>query len=522
MKKWKLFICTAVSASMLFCVPVSAEESVTVQISEETSVEGTEADLKETMPETGGESSNDQTESIEMESAETESMMSSEPETENEEEELITEETVENELLEASGVEGFVERLYTRILGRQADTAGLKAWADVLKSGKEQGAKVAQGFIESEEFRNRSLSNDAYLRILYKTFLNRKPDRGGMDAWMSEMNAGLSRMHIFRGFAESPEFTEICQNFGITRGSVQIREARDENAGITKFIVRCYRLCLEREPDAGGLNSWCEAILNGSETAKGAAYGFVFSNEFKARNLSDSEYIRILYRVFMDREADDSGLNSWLKVIDNGKSLFHVFNGFADSREFAGICASFGIDPGPSLGAKEVFDFNYFANAYREAGRFYWEWFIDSAHIDETDWITGTYTTMYETYDEWPYYAVDYEGIHSVADLRALAHQHFNNSAIDEMIKNKDFIERNGKLYISGAEELGGGFSAIVFLGWKKLSDGDCEFYIVEEPEGTYYGYTTVLHYRYENGEWGFDTPFLDSSTEIHDLVERN
>ena len=138
MKKWKLFICTAVSASMLFCVPVSAEESVTVQISEETSVEGTEADLKETMPETGGESSNDQTESIE-----TESMMSSEPETENEEEELITEETVENELLEASGVEGFVERLYTQILGRQADTAGLKAWADVLKSGKEQGAKVA-------------------------------------------------------------------------------------------------------------------------------------------------------------------------------------------------------------------------------------------------------------------------------------------------------------------------------------------------------------------------------------------
>ena len=276
MKKWKLFICTAVSASMLFCVPVSAEESVTVQISEETSVEGTEADLKKQCLKQAGESSNDQTESIEMESAETESMMSSEPETENEEEELITEETVENELLEASGVEGFVERLYTQILGRQADTAGLKAWADVLKSGKEQGAKVAQGFIESEEFRNRSLSNDAYLRILYKTFLNRKPDRGGMDAWMSEMNAGLSRMHIFRGFAESPEFTEICQNFGITRGSVQIREARDENAGITKFIVRCYRLCLEREPDAGGLNSWCEAILNGSETAKGAAYGFVF------------------------------------------------------------------------------------------------------------------------------------------------------------------------------------------------------------------------------------------------------
>ena len=177
MKKWKLFICTAVSASMLFCVPVSAEESVTVQISEETSVEGTEADLKETMPETGGESSNDQTESIE-----TESMMSSEPEAETEEEETATEEAIESEkeiqdeLNSDDPVKAFVERFYLYILGRKADPAGLEAWTSNLKSGKEDGVAVGAGFIESPEFKNRNLDDEAYIRVLYKAFFNREAD----------------------------------------------------------------------------------------------------------------------------------------------------------------------------------------------------------------------------------------------------------------------------------------------------------------------------------------------------------
>ena len=42
-------------------------------------------------------------------------------------------------------IEAFVSRLYKEILGRDADPSGLKAWADVLKSGKEQGAKSRTG-----------------------------------------------------------------------------------------------------------------------------------------------------------------------------------------------------------------------------------------------------------------------------------------------------------------------------------------------------------------------------------------
>ena len=241
------------------------------------------------------------------------------------------------------GVAAFVTRLYENILQRTPDNAGLNAWVDVLSSGKESGAKVAQGFVDSTEFKSRNMSDEEYIKIMYRTFLGREYDQGGLNAWMSVLDSGLSRMHVFKGFAESNEFTGICSEYGIVRGNAVLTEPRDQNENVTKFIVRNYRLCLGREPDVNGLNAWCSQILTGVNTAKQAAYGFVFSNEFKGKNLSDEDYVRTLYRVFMDREADNAGLESWLKVLREGESREHVFNGFADSPEFREICQSYGI-----------------------------------------------------------------------------------------------------------------------------------------------------------------------------------
>ena len=237
----------------------------------------------------------------------------------------------------------FVSRLYTEVLGRTPDPNGLAQWSEVLKSGKEQGAKVAQGFIDSTEFKKRNLSDKDYVTVLYHTFFDREPDSAGLNAWIGVLNDGLSRLHVFKGFAESDEFTEICANYGIVRGNADLTAPRDQNEGVTKFLVRCYRLCLGREADENGLNSWCTQILTGANTAKQAAYGFVFSNEFKSKNLSDEDYVKTLYRVFMDREADGAGLNSWVNVLRSGQSREHVFNGFADSPEFRELCQSYGI-----------------------------------------------------------------------------------------------------------------------------------------------------------------------------------
>ena len=79
-------------------------------------------------------------------------------------------EPVEEPEEETDPVEAFVVRLYKEILGRDADTSGLREWSEVLKSGREQGAKVAQGFVDSDELRKRNLSDDAYIRLVSDIF----------------------------------------------------------------------------------------------------------------------------------------------------------------------------------------------------------------------------------------------------------------------------------------------------------------------------------------------------------------
>ena len=247
-----------------------------------------------------------------------------------------------------ASVDAFVARFYYYILEREPDTEGLSAWSDRLKSGEEQAAQVGIGFIQSNEFKNRNLNDEEYIKVLYRAFFDREADSTGLEGWKAVLESGLSRMHVYKGFAESSEFSRLCAEYGIEQGSITLAEPRDLNENVTRFIVRCYRICLDRSPDETGLNQWCEQILNGNNTPKEAVHGFVFSNEFKGKNLSDEAYIQYLYRILMDREADSTGLNDWLKVLKSGKSREHVFNGFADSEEFKALCEIMNL-PAPKL-----------------------------------------------------------------------------------------------------------------------------------------------------------------------------
>ena len=112
---------------------------------------------------------------------------------------------------------------------------------------------------------------------------------------------------------------------------------------VTKFVARCYNLCLGRKADTDGINAWCNQILTGANTAKQAAYGFVFSDEFKGKNLSDEEYVRTLYRVFMDREADGAGLDAWLNVLAEARVENMYLTALLIPPEFREICAGYGI-----------------------------------------------------------------------------------------------------------------------------------------------------------------------------------
>ncbi|NCC01951.1 MAG: DUF4214 domain-containing protein [Clostridia bacterium] len=253
------------------------------------------------------------------------------------------------QIIEAVGTEAgcqiknFVIRLYEKVLGRKADYAGLADWFNQLVNGENTGAGVAQGFVFSDEFKNRNLSDGDYIEILYKTMFDRSSDPGGKQGWQEDLKTGFSRAYVYHGFAESAEFTDLCTSFGIQRGSVGLGEARDQNAGVTRFVSRLYSKALSRTPDINGLNDWAGQIIRNESTPENVAHGFLFSDEMRKKGLSDAEFVKVLYRVFLDREADGNGLTDWTGRLKNGTSREDVMYGFSKSAEFGDILRSFGL-----------------------------------------------------------------------------------------------------------------------------------------------------------------------------------
>lgn len=241
-------------------------------------------------------------------------------------------------------VEAFVSRLYLKCFGREPDEAGHKDWTDKICNFESDGTRVAYGFFFSEEMMNRNLSNDEYVEILYNVFLNRASDVSGKADWVYKLENGASRYGVFMGFANSIEFDALCLSYGIDRGNAEYAEGRDRNLGLTTFVSRLYTKALGREYDIDGLNSWCNRVCDNEWTITDVSTtGFFNSPEFLNKNLSNEDYVQVLYQTFFDRESDKTGFDYWINQLEKGVSRDEVIKGFADSQEFSNLKKSYGL-----------------------------------------------------------------------------------------------------------------------------------------------------------------------------------
>jgi hypothetical protein len=103
--------------------------------------------------------------------------------------------------------EEFINKLYTCILGRQAEDAGLQYWLDAFNSGATL-ARLYHGFFDSREYLNKNSSNEVYLTQMYNCVLFRAQDTEGYSRWLTALNDGSrTRGEVLDpGFLESTEF----------------------------------------------------------------------------------------------------------------------------------------------------------------------------------------------------------------------------------------------------------------------------------------------------------------------------
>lgn len=238
----------------------------------------------------------------------------------------------------------FVDRCYEVALSRTADSEGYAYWVSQLTNGQACGAQVGYGFIFSGEYLAKNVSDEQYVNDLYAMFFGREVDEAGYNYWLGMLKDGTAtREMVFAGFANSLEFYNLCNKYGVVAGYYAVGVLNDQQGGVNCFVARLYKVCLGRLPDMESQAGWVQMLLSGEKNGTTCAWGFVFSPEFLGKNPSNDEFVNYMYAAFFGREADEAGFNSWVEVLNNGGAYEDVFNGFTGSAEFINLCASYGI-----------------------------------------------------------------------------------------------------------------------------------------------------------------------------------
>jgi hypothetical protein len=114
---------------------------------------------------------------------------------------------------------------------------------------------------------------------------------------------------------------------------------------IRAFVDRLYAQFLGRNADEAGREYWVNKILGGMSAVDVSA-GFVFSAELRDMHLSNEEFVRRAYTVYLNREPDPAGIAYWVDFLERGNDYGCIIHGFGESQEFTSICNSYGVTRG--------------------------------------------------------------------------------------------------------------------------------------------------------------------------------
>lgn len=98
----------------------------------------------------------------------------------------------------------FVNSLYSNLLGRDADSEGQATWLNALASG-ESRADVVNAIAGSAEATAANTTDAQYVAALYSSVLGRSADDAGLTDWTNALANGTDRATVAEAFADSSE-----------------------------------------------------------------------------------------------------------------------------------------------------------------------------------------------------------------------------------------------------------------------------------------------------------------------------
>jgi N-acetylmuramoyl-L-alanine amidase CwlD len=141
---------------------------------------------------------------------------------------------------------------------------------------------------------------------------------------------------------KDPDFRDKIAT-GIYNGIIEYLKTYGSNvlsakklASAQSFVRRVYQRSLNMEPDQTTIDNWANKLAAGTTSHADVVRNIIVSKQFNDRNLTDKQYLTVLYQAVLDRDPDANGAAYWLsqlKVQDRKTVLDY----FLKSDEFTGL-----------------------------------------------------------------------------------------------------------------------------------------------------------------------------------------
>lgn len=119
------------------------------------------------------------------------------------------------------GVAGQAYRVYQAAFARTPDLGGLGWWINAMDNGSTL-ASVAQGFVNSQEFKDVYGANPTNAQLVakfYENVLRRPGEQAGIDFWTSVLDGGHATVaEVLMGFSEG--FENKAALVGVTANGI--------------------------------------------------------------------------------------------------------------------------------------------------------------------------------------------------------------------------------------------------------------------------------------------------------------
>lgn len=172
-------------------------------------------------------------------------------------------------------------------------------------------------------------SNRSFVTSLYQSVLYRAPDTAGLDAFVTQLTQGISRLAVAQGFLASAE-------------------------RLSFVVDGYYQQFLGRSESATERAGWV-ASMQAGRSEESVAVAFVSSAEYQTKNPSPKGFVDQLYIDLLGRTADNDGEAFWVNLLPTlgPAGVANAILNSAESRNHV-VASYYDYYLGRTAGASEI------------------------------------------------------------------------------------------------------------------------------------------------------------------------